>query len=99
MQVRQADAMAGVVGRHVLRQALNDLGRDTADTGNAYSRRIVHQATGMVLAQLHLSPDDARLVIQGHAFATDRSMMDVAQDVIDGRIRFSNQDAGIEATE
>jgi len=98
-QIRQADAMAGVVGRHVLRQALSELGRDLDDKGNAFSRRIVHQATGMVLAQLDLSPDDARLVIQGHAFATERSMMDVARDVIDGRIRFSNQDAGIEATE
>ena len=98
-QVRQADAMAGVVGRHVLRQALGALGRDYDDGGNAYSRRIVHQATGMVLAQLDLSPDDARLVIHGHAFATDRTMMEVAQDVIGGRLRFSNQHDAIEVTE
>jgi hypothetical protein len=97
-QVRQADAMAVVVGRHVLRHALSVVGRDYDDDGNAYSRRIVHQATGMVLAQLDLSPDDARLVIQGHAFATDRKMMEVAQDIIDGRLRFSNRNDGIEET-
>ncbi|MDR6906493.1 hypothetical protein J2X63_002179 [Agromyces sp. 3263] len=98
-QIRQADAMAGVVGRHVLRQALGEVGRDLDDKGNAFSRRIVHQATGMVLAQLDLSPDDARLVIQGHAFATERTMMEVAQDIIDGRLRFSNQHDAIEASE
>jgi hypothetical protein len=98
-QIRQADAMAGVVGRHVLRHALSAVGRELDDTGNAFSRRVVHQATGMVLAQLDLSPDDARLVIQGHAFATERTMMEVAQDIIDGRLRFSKQRDAIEATE
>ncbi len=58
-QAKQADTMAGVIGRHVLRQALNAVGRDYDYRGNAYSRRIVHQATGMVLAQLDLSADDA----------------------------------------
>src|SRR4029453_16015748 len=71
-QTEQADAMAGAVGRHVLRQALNAVGRDYDYDGNAYSRRVVHQASGMVLAQLGISADDARLVIQGHAFAASR---------------------------
>lgn len=97
-QAEQADTMAGVIGRHVLRQALNAVGRDYDYRGNAFSRRMVHQATGMVLAQLDLSPDDARLVIQGHAFATSRSMMDVAQDIIEGRLSFSSEDDGIEAS-
>ncbi len=99
-QTRQADAMAGVVSRHVLRRALTAVGRDEEDTGvdvgNAYSRRLLHQATGMVLAQLGISADDARLVIQGHAFAASRPVMDVAQDVLDGRLNFSERDEGIE---
>lgn len=98
-QTRQADAMAAVVGRHVLRRAVNSVGREYQDSGNAFSRRLVHQATGVVLAQLDVTPDDARLVIQGHAFATSRSMMEVARDIIDGRINFSRQDDGIEASE
>ena len=96
---RQADAMAAVVSRHVLRRALNTLGRDHDDAGNAYSRRLIHQATGFVLAQLDLTPEDARLVIQGHAFAAERSMMDVAQDIVDGTIVFSRRSEGIEAAE
>ena len=95
---RQADAMAAVVSRHVLRRALEAVGRHDADAGNAYSRRLIHQATGFVLAQLDLTPEDARLVIQGHAFAAERSMMDVAQDIIDGRIVFSRRSDGIEAS-
>ena len=87
----QADAMAGAIGRHVLRQALGAVGRDYDYNGNAYSRRVVHQATGMVLAQLDISADDARLVIQGHAFAASRSMMEVAQDILDGRIDFADE--------
>lgn len=98
-QAKQADAMAAVVGRHVLRQALNAVGRDGDDTGNAYSRRLIHQATGVVLAQLGLSADDARLVIHGHAFATSQSMKDVAQDILDGRLNFARGDRGIEASE
>ena len=95
---RQADAMAAVVSRHVLRRALNAVGRHDDDLGSAYSRRLIHQATGFVLAQLDLSPDDARLVIQGHAFAAERSMMAVAQDIVDGTIVFSRRSDGIEAT-
>jgi hypothetical protein len=98
-QARQADAMAAVVGRHVLRQALNAVGHDGDDTGNAYSRRLIHQATGVVLAQLDLSADDARLVIQGYAFAASQSMKEVAQDILDGRLNFSRHNGGIEASE
>jgi len=46
----------------------------------------------MVLAQLGISADDARMVIQAHAFTSDRSMMEVARDVLDRRIDFSALD-------
>lgn len=98
-QARQADAMAGVVSRHVLRRALTAVGQEGEGTGTAYSRRLLHQATGVVLAQLDISADDARLVIQGHAFAESRPVMDVAQDILEGRLNFVRQDTGIEASE
>jgi AmiR/NasT family two-component response regulator len=87
-----------VVSRHVLRRALDEAKGDYDDDGNAHSRRLVHQATGMVLAQLRLPADDARLVIQGHAFATNRSMMDVADDIVNRRLTFSGGSEGIEAS-
>ena len=48
----------------------------------------------MVLAQLGISAEDARLVIQAHAFANDRSMMEVARDVLERRIDFSAPEPG-----
>ena len=96
--IRQATAMAEIIGRHVLRDALSNLEGDAAADAKPYSRRMVHQASGVVLAQLGLSPDDALLVIQAHAFATGESMMQVSKDVVEGRLRFGRQVSGIEAT-
>jgi hypothetical protein len=58
----------------------------------AYSRREVHQATGMVLAQMHITPAEALLVLRGHAFASGRTVLEVAADVIDRRLDFSTED-------
>ena len=89
-QTKQAELLADLAGRRVLQRALRAMTEDySEDTGNPYSRRIVHQATGMVLAQLSMSADDALLVIQAHAFATNRPMMEVSQDVLDGRLDLS----------
>ncbi|MCR2763137.1 GAF and ANTAR domain-containing protein [Microbacterium sp. zg.B48] len=98
-QTKQAGAMAEMVGRHLLRRALTSIGEAPEGPGNAYSRRLIHQASGVVLAQTGLSADDARLVIQGQAFAASRAMMDVAQDVIDGRLRFAREGTRIEVVE
>lgn len=95
-QTAQAGTLASMVGKHVLRRALENLGtEEPADTGR-HSRRVIHQATGMVLAQLDLTPEDARLVIHGHAFATGRSVMEVAEDIVARRLRFSHSGGAIE---
>jgi GAF domain-containing protein len=95
---RQATAMADVVSRHVLRNALAAVDVDEHPV-SAYSRRLIHQATGMVLAQLDLSPDDARLVIHGHAFAEGKTAQEVAQEVLDGRLSFAVGESGFEVVE
>jgi hypothetical protein len=98
VETQQASAMAAAVGRHVLRRALNTVGGDYEDTGNVFSRRVIHQATGMVMAQLRIPSDDARLVIQGHAFAASRPMMSIAEDIVERRLNFSRGDEGIEVS-
>ena len=98
-QAHQAGAMAEVVSRHVLRRALNSIGVEESDAVSAVSRRLVHQASGIVLAQIDVSADDARLVNQGQAFASSRPMMDVAQDILDGRLRFTREGSRIEVAE
>lgn len=97
VHIRQATAMAEVIGRHLLRDALSNLEGDAA-AAKPYSRRVVHQASGVVLAQLGLSAENALLVIQAHAFATGESMMQVSKDLIDGQLRFVREASGIEAT-
>ncbi|WP_125773828.1 GAF and ANTAR domain-containing protein [Antribacter gilvus] len=52
-------------------------------------RARVHQATGMVVAQLAVSTEDAFALLRAHAFAYDRTLDDVAADVLEGRLRFS----------
>ncbi len=94
-QTRRASALADVIGRNVLRSALKTVD-DLEPTGNPHSRRVVHQATGVVLAQLDISAEDAQLVVQAHAFSTGRAVMDVATDVVSGALRFHRVDGRIE---
>lgn len=88
LQERQAAAFAHIISRHVLRSAIRDAGGEESARPSPYSRRIVHQATGMVLAQVGISATDAHLLIQGHAFASGRSMKDVAEDILQGTLQF-----------
>lgn len=48
----------------------------------------VHQATGMVTAQLGITLAEALLRLQAHAHATGRTVTAVATDVISNRLRF-----------
>ena len=52
----------------------------------------IHQATGMVVAQLSVAPRIAYLRLRAHAFANDMPLTDVARDVIERRLRFDPED-------
>ena len=49
----------------------------------------IHQITGMVLAQLGVSATDALARMWAYAFAEQRSLSDVAHDVVCRRLRFT----------
>lgn len=85
-QQHDTTTLCAVVSRKLLRHALSD--DQPSDAANTFSRRLIHQATGMVLVQLDTTAEDAHLIIQARAFADNRSMREIAQDVIDHRIRF-----------
>jgi hypothetical protein len=53
-------------------------------------RAEVHQATGMVAAQLDVSPPEALARIRAHAYAQDRSFGEVAADVVGRRLRLTD---------
>lgn len=97
-QTRHASALASVVARRVLRDSLGDLEMPDESTLSPFSRRQVHQATGVVLAQLNIDADEARLLLHSRAFATERSVMDIAEDVLAGRLVFTDDDGAIEVS-
>ncbi|MEV8372289.1 ANTAR domain-containing protein [Kribbella sp. NPDC056861] len=54
------------------------------------TRSEVHQATGMVVAQLHVSPEDALALLRAHAFSHNLSLAQVAQEITSRRLYFSD---------
>jgi hypothetical protein len=69
----------------VVAQVLTD---DGGPSANVHSRRLVHQATGMILARHGISADDSLLLLRAHAFAQGRSVSDVAEEIVDRRTGF-----------
>jgi hypothetical protein len=61
---------------------------DEVAEGPWQSRVGIHQATGMVAAQLRLTPDDAVAVLKAHAYAGDTTLADVADRVLSRELRF-----------
>lgn len=51
----------------------------------------VHQATGMVTAQLGVSTKDALARLRGHAFANGKSLPEVAQEIVAGALRLDDE--------
>jgi hypothetical protein len=52
-----------------------------------FTRAEVSQATGMLVAQLDIGPSEALVRLRAHAYATDRSVSDVARDILARRLR------------
>jgi hypothetical protein len=79
--------------------ALLSLDVDAADTFNGKAQEgtdfhlDVHRATGMVQEQLGVSTADALLRLRAKAFADERSISEVAADVIQRRLRFDGEES------
>lgn len=97
---QHADAlvMADVVAGTLLAlQAQATTGLLSAELeANANFRFVVAQATGMIAVQLDVALTQALVRLRAHAFAQGRPVDDVAADVVDRRLRFSDlgDDAG-----
>jgi GAF domain-containing protein len=94
---------AGMLSEDQLSDALAaaDIARDAVLTGQyapggledllaaaGIDRLVVHQATGMVAAQLDESVGNALARLRAAAFTSGRSMYDLAQAVVERRVRF-----------
>ncbi len=82
----QLQFLANVVGAALLGD--NDAAV-TATSGPWLSRATIHQATGMVVAQLHVSPEDALAVLRAHAYGQQATLSEIAAAVVDRRVNFS----------
>jgi hypothetical protein len=91
---------AEVVARAVTAVIMADLPGDLdGDHGVWTERAEVHQATGMVVAQLHLPEDDALALIRAHAYSHDQSVKITARAVVNNELTFSaSPDQEIEST-
>ena len=81
--------LADAVGVALLR---DPTAHSTDHAGPWSSRSRIHQATGMVVAQLGVGTDDALALLRAHAYARDVELDEVARAVLDRRLDFSEID-------
>jgi len=67
---------------------LGDLAPDSYLDERWSIRDVISQATGMVVAQLALSPSDAMAVLRAHAFAEGVTVSDVSRRIVDRSLTF-----------
>ena len=57
-------------------------------------RARVHQATGMIVAQLAIPPEDALAILRAHAYSEATTLDEVARAVVERRLTFTETDQG-----
>ncbi|MBC7595313.1 MAG: GAF and ANTAR domain-containing protein [Kineosporiaceae bacterium] len=79
-----AASLASAVAGIAVRRAVADASEDSASesTMAPSMRREVHQATGMIVAQLGVSATIAYSRLQAYAFSTGRSVLELAHKVV-----------------
>ena len=73
-------------------QSAPQVGVEASLDGALAYRLEVYQAQGMVMVDLGVSLDEAMARLRAHAYAHERSLSDIARDIVDGSLRLS-QDA------
>ncbi|MGO4103514.1 GAF and ANTAR domain-containing protein [Leifsonia sp. YAF41] len=91
-QVNDAIALADLAAVQLLKRAMasHELDAQFVPGEKEYSRRVEHQATGMVLAQLNVTAADAHIIIRAHAFAHGRSVRETANAIVERRLDLSS---------
>jgi hypothetical protein len=82
--VVEAAVLADLVSQVLLAQNEQMGGEEQVRMETSYQD--VNMATGMLAAQLRISLEEALLRLRAHAFAADRSILDVARDVLVRRL-------------
>jgi hypothetical protein len=87
-QIRDAMSAADMAALMFL-GARTDPGDGASLDHSLHGRAEIHQATGMVVAQLGVSATDALARLRAYAFVEQRLLSDVAHDVVSRRLRFT----------
>jgi hypothetical protein len=92
-EVERGSALGRAIAGPALDRAVRLAGVDGRGSATPVElRRDVHQATGMVLAQLGITATEALSRIRGRAYSTGLTVRQVSRDVIDHRLDFSRTD-------
>jgi hypothetical protein len=89
---------AALLASDAIAIAMLDTARSPADgSADAWprsaARALVHNAAGMVTIQAGVSIEEALVQLRAAAYSAGRSVDDVADDVVSGRLRFSEEKA------
>ncbi|MET0448807.1 MAG: GAF and ANTAR domain-containing protein [Aeromicrobium sp.] len=87
-ELETVQLVANAIGTALLRDP-SLLTPDQAVTGSWAERSRIYQATGMVTAQLNISPDDAAALLRAHAYSGSQTLLEVALAVIERRLDFT----------
>lgn len=89
LDVESAQFLADAVGAALLRTP----GPDIENLEGPWrARSTIHQAVGMVMAQLAIGPEDALVLLRAHAYAHDATLDVIAGKVIDRELDFKYTD-------
>jgi hypothetical protein len=99
--LRAADAvlwaLLGIRAPHPMERRPEPAPGDGSDphgwlTGSPLDHIEVYQATGMIMAQLDVPAETALSRLRAHAFVHDRTIDDIARDVVARRLRFTDEE-------
>ncbi|GAB2614896.1 GAF and ANTAR domain-containing protein [Kribbella endophytica] len=82
-----AQFLANAIGAALVKERPDESNLESGPWG---ARSEVHQATGMVVAQLRVKPDDAIALLRAHAFSHTMTLAEVAHEVTSRRLKFSD---------
>lgn len=85
-----ARILADAVGAALLHESES---QDLDTWGPWADRACIDQATGVVIAQLAITPEDAHALLRAHAYAHETSIAAIAREVIERRLDFNDADA------
>jgi hypothetical protein len=88
--VETAQFLADTIGAALLQEPVPKPERSPL-RGMWSARAEVHQATGMVIAQLHIPGEDALALLRAHAYAHDTTLGDIAHQVVTRQLDFRGE--------